>query len=478
MIFVSALLSGFFLPLLMADTPPCPTLTGRVIYPHSETYDKDRLVSNYYTSKDKYPFAIVYCQKTEDVQNAVKWAVCKDIPIRVRSGGHNHEGFSTGTRALVIDVSEMKQFDLDPIAKTATLGPGNTNKEMYDKLFEKGLTHAGGTCSEVGISGLVLSGGMGPLARREGLTADSLISFEMVDAEGKVIKATADNEYKDLFWATRGGGGGNFGILTSITLRVFPVTDVTWFNIGWDWSQPIDKIITAWQAFFAKQDKQWFSHLDIWSKAFPVDKFKKQPVKIMGMFWGTPEEAKKELQPLLSIAPPKSEVFEKVSWAKSIKEIEDSTAVFISDKPEYKSTGAFVMDPLPKEAIDLLYKSLNESNYPLYNVLLFTLGGKTMEVPSNKSAFYYRKALFLAQYSIQWLNEKEDKSHIAFIDEVREMLEPYTKGDYVGNPDPNVDNYMLTYYGPNAERLMEIKAKYDPKNFFMHPQSIPLPDDK
>lgn len=477
MILLTLGLFGFIFTLTAAETPPCPELTGRIVFPHSESYEKDRLVSNYYSSKDKYPYAIVYAQKREDVQNAVKWALCKDIPIRVRSGGHNHEAFSTGTRAIVIDVSEMKQFDLDTAKSIAQIGPGNTNKELYDKLFDKGLTHAGGTCSEVGISGLVLSGGMGPLARREGLACDSLLSFEMVDASGNLLKVTPDNEYKDLFWAARGGGGGNFGIITSLTLKVYPAKDVTWFNLGWDWTQPIDQIIASWQDIFSKQDKKWFSHLDLWSKAFPSEKFKKQPIKIMGMFWGSPEQAREHLKPLFDIAKPKSEVFESVSWAKSIQEIEDSTAVFVSDKPEYKSTGAFVMDPMPKEAIDLLCKSLSESTYPLYNVLYFTLGGKTMEIPSNESAFYYRKALFFSQYSTQWLNPHDDKPQIAFIDKVREMLSPYTKGDYIGNPDLSLNDYMSEYYGYNAARLQEIKAKYDPKEMFVHPQSIPLPEN-
>jgi FAD/FMN-containing dehydrogenase len=103
---------------------------------------------------------------------------------------------------------------------------------------------------------------MGPLLRRVGLTCDSLISFEMVDANGKMIYAAKDNEHKDLFWATCEGGGGNFGIMTSMKIRIYPAADVTWFNIGWDWNQPIEQIIAAWQDFFATPDRNWFSHLD------------------------------------------------------------------------------------------------------------------------------------------------------------------------------------------------------------------------
>src|SRR5690606_34284082 len=138
---------------------PCPQLTGKVVTANDDAYNTARLVSNYYSSKDKFPAVIVYSKTTEDVQNAIKWARCKKMPIRIRSGGHNHEAYSTGSGVMVIDVSEMKKVDVNTKDKTARLQPGINNKELYHTLFQQGLTHAGGTCSEVGISGLVLSGG-------------------------------------------------------------------------------------------------------------------------------------------------------------------------------------------------------------------------------------------------------------------------------------------------------------------------------
>ena len=237
----------------------------------------------------------------------------------MRSGGHNHEGYSTGSGAILIDVSEMKNFKLDKMTHIATIGPGLNNRELYSRLFKEGLTHVGGTCADVGLSGLVLSGGMGPLLRKVGLTCDSLISFEMVDAKGQVLEANRTNEHKDLFWAACGGGGGNFGIITSMKIKVFPAADVTWVNIGWDWDQPIDQVITAWQEFFSRQDRNWFSHLDLWSKNFPSDDLNKKPVKVLGMFWGTPQRAREQLAPLLKIGTPVIDKLELVGWDKAIQ---------------------------------------------------------------------------------------------------------------------------------------------------------------
>lgn len=448
-------------------------LTGRIVDKKTQGYEEARLVSNYYPSKDRFPEAIVFAQNAGDVQNGILWARLNNKEVRIRSGGHNHEAFSTATGALVIDVSEMKHFSLDAVNQMVTVGPGVTGKELYSKLYEHGLTQAGGTCSDVGISGLILTGGMGPLLRKEGLACDSLVALEMVDAKGKMIHATKDNEHNDLFWASCGGGGGNFGVVTSLTLKVYPAPDVTWFNIGWDWTASVEEIIQTWQDLFIKPDKKWFSHLDVWAKSFSVEKFKKQPVKALGVYYGTPEEAKVALAPLLKIGKP-SIVIDTVTWKKAIEEFEEATAVFITAKPEYKSTGAFAKNQLPQEAIKKITSALEKAPSPLFNFLLFSLGGKAAEISPTETAYFYRQSPFFVCYTNQWLNENEDRSQIAALDALRTELLPFADGDYLGNPDRSLKNYLQDYYGGNLQRLMQIKRKYDPENFFKFEQSIPI----
>lgn len=457
----------------MNENINCPELTGQVIFPDHQTYNKARLVSNYYTSKNSYPAVIVYCQNTHDVQNAIKWARCHNMSIRVRSGGHNHEGFSTGTGVLVIDVSKMKKLDIDKSKNRATVQPGITGGELYSLLFKEGFTQVGGTCADVGISGLMLTGGMGPLLRRAGLACDNLISFEMVNAKGDVIHATADNEFKDLFWACCGGGGGNFGVVTSLVIKIHPAKQVTWFNIGWDWNQPVDQVIAAWQKFFLNGDKRWFSHLDLWAKPFPSEKFKQQPIKALGVFYGTPEEAKRELAPLLAIGKPNDQTIEWVDWDKAIRQFEEATKTFITETPEYKSTGAFAMQPIPPEGIKIIVETLQRSTSPLLNVLIFTLGGAADDKSPSQTAYFYRNAKSFLQYSSQWMEEKEASKQIEEIDSLRERLLPYAKGDYVGNPDRSIKDFLTAYYGDNVPRLRCIKRKYDPDNVFQFEQSIP-----
>jgi FAD/FMN-containing dehydrogenase len=465
----------FFSPISYAEDSidNCPELSGNVIVQDNPDYNQARLVSNYYTSHDKYPEVIVYCQNTQDVQTAIKFARCHKLPIRVRSGGHNHEGFSTGTGVVLIDVSQMKKIDIDKEKKIVTVQPGINGGDLYSKLNSNGLTQIGGTCSEVGISGLILTGGMGPLVRKEGMACDALVSLEMVTANSEIIQATKDNNHKDLFWASCGGGGGNLGIVTSLTLKVYPAEKVTWFNIGWDWDQPVEQIITAWQDFFIKDDSRWYSHLDIWSKAFPTQQFKKQPVKALGIFWGTPEEAKKELAPLLKIGHPKTQIIETVTWNKAIELFEDSTSVYITKKPEYKSSGSYAMQKLPPEALKTITATLQNSKSPLFNVLFFTLGGATKKIAPSDTAYFYRKADFFLVYSTQWLDKKKDKEQISELDFLRERVLPFTQGDYIGNPDRSLGDYLTAYYGDNVRKLRCVKRAYDPDNIFYFEQSIP-----
>lgn len=451
-------------------TPQCVELTGRIIWPHDASYDKARLISNFYTSKKKFPRVIVYCQNTQDVQNAINWARCHKVSIRVRSGGHNHEGFSTGSNAIVIDVSEMKKIQLDKNKNLAVVQPGITGGQLYSILSKEGYTQVGGTCEDVGISGLVLTGGMGPLLRIHGLSCDNLVSLEMVDANGKIIHVTPENEYKDLFWACCGSGGGNFGVVTSLVLKVYPAKQVTWFNISWDWNQPIEQIISAWQNFFLNGNKKWFSHLDIWPKAFPSEQFKKQPIQIFGVFYGTPEEAKRELAPLWKIGR-SQQTIEMVDWIKLIKLFEESTSVYITEKPEYKSSGAFAMQPLPSEAIKILVDKLERTSSPLLNVLMFSLGGAAADKSPTETAYFYRQAQSLLVYSSQWLEEKNELKHLKELDALRQQLLPYTVGDYIGNPDRHVT--LEDYFRDNLPRLRCIKQKYDPQNLFQFEQGIP-----
>ena len=199
-------------------------LTGRIVVPSDPDYDVARMNLN--LSIPKLPCIIVFCQNKNDVCNALKWARERHVPFRLRSGRHSYENFSLLNRGLIIDVSEMHRITVHTDKLTATIEAGANLGTVYKELWNYGVTIPAGTSASVGIVGLTLGGGIGMLSRLFGLTCDQLIEVEMVQACGKfgakIIRAS-EHENHNLFWACRGGGGGNFGIITSLTFRVHPI---------------------------------------------------------------------------------------------------------------------------------------------------------------------------------------------------------------------------------------------------------------
>lgn len=198
-------------------------LTGRIVTPNNTAYDSAR--ENLNLSIQKYPCIIVFCQNREDIKNALRWAREKQVPFRVRSGRHSYENFSLVNRGLIIDVSEMKGIHYRQDKQTAMIQAGAELGLVYGQLWEDRVTLPAGTVYNVGLSGLALGGGIGMLTRQFGLTCDSLEEVEIVvpscKCGAKIIYANRV-ENSELFWACRGGGEGNFGIVTAFTFRVHP----------------------------------------------------------------------------------------------------------------------------------------------------------------------------------------------------------------------------------------------------------------
>ena len=183
-----------------------------------------------------------------DVRTAVSWGVAHGVPLRARSGGHSYAGYSTQSGGMVVDLRNLRGITVDTRNRTATIGAGSQLIDVYAALAARGVTIPAGSCPSVGIAGHAMGGGMGLAGRQFGLTADNLLSAQIVTADGRLRTASA-NSNPDLYWALRGGGGGNFGVVTSFTFRVHPVPrTVAGFTVSWPWSQAADAL-AAWQAW-------------------------------------------------------------------------------------------------------------------------------------------------------------------------------------------------------------------------------------
>lgn len=436
-------------------------LTGRIVLPDEPQYEEARRDFN--TFFNRFPLVIVFAQEREDVVNAIRWARSRDVPIRVRSGRHNYEGLSVVDAGIVIDVSEMKRVELDGKSDIVTVQTGLRDFELAEELGKKGLVVPTGLCPTTGIGGYTLGGGQSSLSRQWGLAIDSLLGVEMVDANGCILYADDEHHY-DLFWALRGGGGGNFGVCTSFKFKTHHISTVTYASINWD-IRDLKSVLQAWQQYTVPCADQRLTPL------LSIVSGQQSLLLMQGVFLGSEKELQWLLQPLLLSATPKEVIIEEMPWLEAAAKIGETQP----DTPEsFKSVGPFVDQLLPDKAINIIWHFMNKAPSGITaSVLFHGLGGAVAKIAKTETAYFYRKALSNMSPWATWQAPEGAAQGIRWVEDFRKAMEPFTCGVYVNTPDLLLENWPVAYYGCNFERLTQVKAKYDPKNVFRYPQSIP-----
>ena len=271
-------------------------LTGEVVRKGDSGYDAARISYNHlFTHR---PEAIVFCAETQDVVNALTWARENRVPFRIRSGGHSLEGWSTVDDGLVIDVSRLKSAQIDAASNTATVGAGLNQMEAVIALGGAGFAAPTGTEGTVGLVGATLGGGFGLLTRSFGMASDNLIAAEVVVAssDGGATAIVADQQNNsDLLWALRGAGNGNFGIVTSLTYKIHPLTQTSYVVATWRGLADLQEVFEAWQRSAPHADDRLTSQLEIGSDQIGLSAV---------LASGSEDEAKQMLEPVLSVGEP------------------------------------------------------------------------------------------------------------------------------------------------------------------------------
>ncbi|NGY80930.1 FAD-binding oxidoreductase [Bacillus megaterium] len=439
-------------------------LTGRVIFKGDPGYKE--AIKNWNPYVDVCPLVFVFAQNSYDVSNAIKWAQENKVPLRVRSGRHAlDKNLSVVSGGIVIDVSEMNKVCLDKKAEIATVQTGIHVGPLVKMLAREGFMAPFGDSPTVGIGGITMGGGFGVLSRSIGLISDNLLALETVDAKGKILQANQScNE--DLFWASRGGGGGNFGYNTEYTFKVHraPKT-ATVFNIIWPWEQ-LETVFKAWQKWAPFVDERLGCILEIYSKVNGL-------CHAEGIFLGSKKELIKLLKPLLSAGTPTQKVIETLCYPDAIDFLDPDEPIPGRSDQNVKFSSAWGLDQWSEEPISIMKKFLEEATGTEANFFFINWGGALSRVPSNETAFFWRRPLFYTEWTASWENKSQEASNLASVEKVRQLMKPYVKGSYVNVPDQNIEKFGKAYYGSNFARLREIKAKYDPDNLFRFPQSIP-----
>ena len=436
---------------------------GSIIVPDSPQYDAARQEFN--RSIQKYPASITYCTNEDAVIDAVQTARKSGCKIQVRSGGHNYEGFSVGNCSAVIDVSCMDVLTLDEASSTLTAGPGVLNRALYELAGSYGYPFPSGTCPTVAVAGLTLGGGWGLSSRMFGLTCDSLVSATLIDACGKRHMTDAEHE-EELFFALRGGGGGNFGVVTSLTYRLPPkLFDVTYVEME------ASDVSKATAAEFISRFQQW---LLMGNRSFtPIARIYHTPEEprgllLRGIYYGNEAQARASLASFLSLG--LNSIFEEMTFLQAIRIVEDGYPPYES----FTTGGRFAFAQFSMEEahqIVTLIDNLAEGSIGGF-VSLYGLGGAVSEPLPNETAFFYRDALNIIALSTNWEDPDAKRDNLAWFAPRYRVLKSITCGSYVNFQNLENLEYMRAYYGGDAERLSCIKACIDPENLFCFPQSI------
>ena len=417
------------------------------------------------------PAAIARCTGTADVLAAVRFAAERELPIAIRGGGHAVAGHAVCDGGLMIDLSGLTGVRVDPLARTARAQGGCLWRHVDHESQAYGLAVTGGIVTHTGIGGLTLGGGIGHLMRRFGLTIDSLVSCDLITADGEFLVASSD-EHPDLFWGLR-GGGGNFGVVTSFQYRLHSVGPTVLAGVlAWPMAEAAD-VLRFFRDFVAAAPDEVgiMANLRLAPSlpTFPVELHGRPVVALIVCYAGPIHEGEEVLRPLRQFKAP-------VVDSLGPKPYAAHQAVFDPAYPHGRGYywKAWKLPPLTDRAIDVIVERAAAITSPLSAIPIFTLGGAVARVDDDASAFTGRGAAHDINFVASWLPDNPDPDrHKAWARSAWEAMRPFADGVYVNfmsdEPTPDV---RVSYGGPTYARLAALKGKYDPSNVFRFNQNI------
>ena len=429
-------------------------LAGRAIRPSDSDYEQARRIWN--ASIDRHPGLIVRVRDTPDVVATIRFARANDIAVTIRGGGHNVAGRALCDEGLVVDLSDMRAVIVDPPARTVRVQGGATLGDLDRETHAHGLAVPAGIVSATGIAGLTLGGGVGWLVRRYGLSCDNVLSMNLVDADGAVLTASAD-ENPDLFWALK-GGGGNFGVVTDFTFQAHPVSTVLGGMLVWPRDRAGD-VLRFYRDFMARAPEELTCYCAL------VTSPEGMPIVVALACWSG-EIAKGEdvLAPLRGFGPPVADMIAPMPFP-AMQRILDGG---FPDGAHNYWRSSFVHG-LTDEVIDTIVDFGSRMESPLSATLIEYYGGAAGRVDPASSAFAQRSADYNIGMTAQWLDPAESAKHMAWTRAFYDAIEPHAHGSHLLNFNSEAsDAVVQAAFGEHYARLAEVKRRYDPTNFFSH----------
>lgn len=447
-------------------------LRGQVLQKGDDGYDEHRRVWN--GMIDKYPRLIARCTCVEDIVAAVNFAREHGLLVAVRGGGHQVAGFGTCDDGLVIDLSPMKNIEVDPEQRVARVGPGCTWGDLDNATQVYGLATPGGAVSDTGIAGLTLGGGFGWLRNKYGLSCDNLLAVEVVTADGRVVRAS-EGENGELFWGLR-GGSGNFGIVTSFEFRLHAVGPEVMFCFVFHDGEKNEQALRYFREYtaIAPDEVGVIAVMGMFPpglEIFPQELHGKPYIIFAGCYAGSPEEGERVLQPLRDFGKPLLDFSGRMPYTQ-VQTVWDEDYPAKIMRYYWKST---TLMELSDEVIAILADQARRQPSPYNTTDIWHNGGAIRRMNADKTAYRGREIPFLVNPEANWKEAKDDEANIAWVREFLKVLEPYSQGiRYLnfGGFQEEGQEMMKAAYGDRYHRLVALKKEYDPTNLFRLNQNI------
>jgi FAD/FMN-containing dehydrogenase len=441
---------------------------GEVLLPGDDAYETARQIWN--AMIDKHPAVIARCATASDVVRGVNFARDNGLLLAVRGGGHNIAGNAMCDDGLVIDLSKMKAAQVDPARRRVTIEGGATLADLDAATQAHGLATPVGINSTTGIAGLTLGGGFGWLSRKYGMTVDNLESAEVVTAAGEELRASA-TEHPDLFWALR-GGGGNFGVVTRFEFRLHPVgPNVLSGLIVYPISEG-KSVLQQYREFIARAPEE----LSVWTVLrhapplpfLPASVHGKEIVALALIYTGDPKQGEPLIEPLRKFGTPVGEhvgAQPYVAWQQAFDPLLTPGA-----RNYWKSHN---LATLKDGLIDTVISYTLKLPSPQTEIFLGAIGGATTRPAPDAMAYAHRDAKFVMNVHGRWEDPADDKRVIAWARDFFNASAPFASGGvYVNFLTADEGDRVRSAYGPNYDRLAQVKRKYDPNNLFRVNQNI------
>ncbi len=441
---------------------------GRVLREGDAGYDEARTIFN--VMIDRRPAVIARPATVEDVQKAVRFGRRHEMLVSVKGGGHAASGHAVVDGGLMIDLSLLKAISVDPEKRIAVAEGGVCWGELDAATQAHGLAVTGGRVPSTGIGGLTLGSGSGWLERKLGYTVDNMIGAEVVTADGEVLHAS-ENENPDLFWGLR-GGGGNFGIVTKFEYRLHPIGPMVFGGLLIFPRPRAAEVIKAYRDFIENAPDDIGGAVAL--LCAPPEEFVPEPmhgmpiVAVIVCYTGKPEEGETAFKPILDLGPV-------MNMTQVMPYVEVQKLIEGGNQPGFRQYWKADMYPeLPDDAVDTLAAATAEPVSTMTAIIVQPTGGAVHRVADDASAMGWRSSNWALHVLGTWENDASlDEKNIAWVRNVAATMEPWRqKGTYLNYLMDEGEQRVRDSFGPQYDRMVELKNKYDPTNFFRLNQNI------